>query len=73
MADYLDYEKIKESKEGDIIVKCYYNGIKWICPNPNNETSCENVYQWYISSHKIECVEIKATNKLIESAIIVQK
>lgn len=70
MTDYINYEKIKDSKEGDIIVKCYYNGIKWICPNPNNVKLCDDVYQWYTSSHKIFCVDIKVTRELINSSFV---
>lgn len=68
--DYINYDKIKNSTEGDILVKCYYNGNRWICPNPNNRKLCEYIHSWYESTHNVTYKEIKITKELLEIALI---
>jgi hypothetical protein len=69
MDKFLDYDRIKESKEGPIVVKCYYNGIKWVCPDPKNKKLCDNVQNWYMSSRNIDCIEILISDELYIQAI----
>ncbi len=64
MIQYIDYDKIKDSKDGTVKVKCYNNGNKWMCPNPKNEDFCYMMENWYSSTHNIEYKEIYITEEL---------
>jgi len=70
---FLDYDKIKDSNDGDIVVKCYNNGIKWICPDPNNDKLSWRVENWYLSTHNIQYKEVKITNELFITSKYVQE
>lgn len=58
--EYVDYDRIKDFKykmTGDekfITVKCFFNGKKWICPNPHAEDLCDSVENWYMSTEYIK-------------------
>jgi len=62
--EYIDYNIISKIKykavkgENNIKVKCFYNGDKWICPNPFNTDLCNQVENWYNSSHCMKLREI---------------
>lgn len=58
--EYVDYDKIKNFKykmtndEKYVTVKCFFNGKKWICPNPHAENLCDYVENWYMSTEYIK-------------------
>lgn len=58
--EYVDYDKIKNFKykitndEKYVTVKCFFNGKKWICPNPHAEHLCDYVENWYMSTEYIK-------------------
>jgi hypothetical protein len=62
--EYIDYNMISKIKykaikgEDNIKVKCFYNGDKWICPNPFNTNLCNEIENWYNSSHCMKLREI---------------
>jgi hypothetical protein len=62
--EYVDYDLIKNIKykinkdEKHVKVKCFYNGNKWVCPNPLNNNLCEYVENWYSSTHLVKMREI---------------
>jgi hypothetical protein len=61
---YFNYDDIKDSKGGEVTIKCYNNGNKWLCPNPKDEIICERIDQWYNASHGIQYKEISISNNL---------
>ena len=63
MPQYIDYNKIKDSNEGTIKIKCYNNGNKWLCPDPKNEDLCDAIENWYNSCHWIQYKEIYITDE----------
>lgn len=64
--NYLSYDKIKDSKKGDIKVNCFYNGEKWICVCSDNIKLSEQLFQWYNSTHNIKCVNVMVEQKMVE-------
>ena len=64
MSSYINYDKIKNNKEGDILVKCYFTGKKWLCPDPKNIQLSENMYGWYMSSHNIIYSVVMITDEM---------
>lgn len=61
--EYIDYDKIKNFKykitedQTYITVKCFFNGNKWICPNPYAEKLCDYIENWYMST---ECIKTRS-------------
>lgn len=47
--EYLSYERIKElhNPKGDVEVKCYTNGLWWVCPNPKDPERAKGVEYSY--------------------------
>jgi hypothetical protein len=64
--NYLIYDKIKDSKEGDIKVNCFYNGEKWMCVSSENLILSEQLFQWYNSTHNIKYVHVMVDQKMVE-------
>ena len=58
--EYVDYDRIKDFKykmTGDekyVTVKCFFNGEKWLCPNPHAEELCNSIENWYMSTEYIK-------------------
>lgn len=58
--EYVDYDRIKDFKykmTGDekyVTVKCFFNGKKWLCPNPHAEELCNSIENWYMSTEYIK-------------------
>lgn len=51
--NYLNYDKIKNSTEGDIKVFCYFNGNTHMCVSENNKQILNQLEAWYNSTHDV--------------------
>lgn len=58
---YINYDDIKDSKEGTILIKCYHNGNRWLCPDPKHTILCDKIDQWCNASSGIQYKEILIT------------
>jgi hypothetical protein len=57
--EYFDYDTIKNLKyeilpdTKTVTIRCYFNGERWLCPNPNCEQLCHYLHAWYESTHEM--------------------
>lgn len=78
--DYIDYNKIKnlvykiEKGSEFVTINCYYNGQKWLCPNPQNLQLCDQLDQWFGSTHlvKLRLINLPADvfNEIIDQTLL---
>lgn len=51
-AKYNEISQLPQDKSG-VKIRCYTNGVRWVCPNPENKELSKNIYDqycqgWYI-------------------------
>lgn len=66
--EYLNYDKIKKFSEenksnGNITVRCYYNGLYWVCPNPKDINRSKGVEESYNAGYFISYCDIRITDE----------
>ncbi len=68
-AGYLEYVDIKSlhSQGAPVQVKCYTNGLWWVCPDPRDTERCSQAEKLYSSGHYINYEIVCITQQQLEA------
>lgn len=62
--NYLNYDKIKDSTEGNVKVFCYFNGQTWMCVSEKNTKVVDQLEAWYNSTHNVTFLTVTITEEM---------
>ncbi len=67
---YVEYSDIKplHREDSPIEVKCYSNGLWWVCPDPRNPDRCAAANKQYSIGMYITYETIRITQQQLEEA-----
>jgi hypothetical protein len=67
---YVEYSIIKplHQDSSPVEVKCYTNGLWWVCPDPRDKQRCASVHAQYSSGYLISYETVRLTAQQLEQA-----